>query len=545
MLNKRYARRLEVMLAAAVCIFLILLGRMAYLQLYKGDYYGNQADGNRLRRTKITAPRGLFFDYKGQELVNNLPGYAVALQRQGQRDNEKVIGTLSEILNMPEDQIRKRIAANQNSYEPTRLKSNVSPEIVTKIEERRLELPGVLLELQPIRNYLYKELAVHALGYVGEASEYDITEGSYKGMPGGSIVGKFGIEKTFDKVIRGIDGSFDEEVDVAGNVVKQLGQRDPIPGKSLQLTIDKELQMVMEKAVDEQLAYLRSSGIAPNARAAAIVAIDPRSGAVRAMVSRPAFNPNLFVNGISEKDWQVINNDPNYPMGNKVISGEYPPGSTFKIITGTAALELGKVTPEELIFDSGQHWLIPMGNAGGEALGWINFQQALSMSDNVYFYEMGNRLGINNLVDFARKFGMGRKTGIELEGEASGLLPTPENKRKIFTGEDWTLGDTFNASIGQGIDLATPLQMAVMMSCIAGGGIYHQPYLVDKVLNNDGSVFEVRQHQEPYALGVSQKTLELIKQGFDGCGTTWRNGFLFCQFAEANGCENRHGRKSA
>ena len=140
------------------------------------------------------------------------------------------------------------------------------------------------------------------------------------------------------------------------------------------------------------------------------------------MVSRPAFNPNLFVNGISEKDWQVINNDPNYPMGNKVISGEYPPGSTFKIITGTAALELGKVTPEELIFDSGQHWLIPMGNAGGEALGWINFQQALSMSDNVYFYEMGNRLGINNLVDFARKFGMGRKTGIELEGEASGCF---------------------------------------------------------------------------------------------------------------------------
>ena len=195
---------------------------------------------------------------------------------------------------------------------------------------------------------MYKELAVHALGYVGEASEYDITEGSYKGMPGGSIVGKFGIEKTFDKVIRGIDGSFDEEVDVAGNVVKQLGQRDPIPGKSLQLTIDKELQMVMEKAVDEQLAYLRSSGIAPNARAAAIVAIDPRSGAVRAMVSRPAFNPNLFVNGISEKDWQVINNDPNYPMGNKVISGEYPPGSTFKIITGTAALELGKVTPEHV-----------------------------------------------------------------------------------------------------------------------------------------------------------------------------------------------------
>ncbi|CAK7002463.1 penicillin-binding protein 2 [Phascolarctobacterium sp.] len=547
MLNKKYARRLEIMLAAAACIFLILLGRMAYLQLYKGDYYGNQADGNRLRRTKIIAPRGLFFDFKGQELVNNLPGYAVALQRQGQSYNDHVIGILSEILGMPAEQIRKRIAANQDSYEPTRLKSNVSPEVITKIEERRRELPGVLLELQPIRNYLYKELAVHALGYVGEASEYEITKGAYKGMPAGSIVGKFGLEKTFDKMIRGTDGSFDEEVDVAGNVVKQLGSHDPVPGKSLQLTIDKDLQVVLEKAVDEQLAYLRSSGIAPNARAAAIVAIDPRSGAVRAMVSRPAFDPNLFVNGISEKNWQIINNDPNYPMGNKVISGEYPPGSTFKIITGTAALELGKVTPEELIFDSGQHWLVPMGNAGGEALGWINFQQALSMSDNVYFYEMGNRLGIDNLVDFARKFGMGKKTGIELEGEASGLLPTPENKRKIFTGEDWTLGDTFNASIGQGIDLATPLQMAVMMSCIAGGGVYHQPYLVDKLLNNDGSVYEVRQHQDPYSLGVSQKTLDLIKQGLMGVAQPGGTASYFANLprpmaAKTGTAENPHGR---
>ncbi len=547
MLNKKYARSLKMMLVAATCIFLVLLGRMAYLQLYKGDYYANQADGNRLRRTKIIAPRGLFFDYKGQELVNNVPGYAVALQRQDQNSNQKTISILAEILEMPAEQIKERIAANQNSYEPTRLKSNVSPEIITKIEERRQELPRVLLELQPIRNYLYKELAVHALGYVGEASEYDITQGSYQGMPGGSVVGKFGLEKTFDKMIRGVDGSFDEEVDVAGTAVQQLGRRDPIPGKSLQLTIDKDLQIVLEKAVDEHLAYLRSSGIAPKARAAAIVAIDPRSGAVRAMVSRPAFDPNLFVNGISVKDWQNINNDPNYPMGNKVISGEYPPGSTFKIVTGTAALELGKVTPEELIFDSGKHWLVPMGNTGGEALGWINFQRALSMSDNVYFYEMGNRLGIDNIVAFAKKFGFGKKTGIELEGEASGLLPTPENKRKIFTGEDWTLGDTFNASIGQGIDLATPLQMAVMMSCIASGGVYHEPYLVDKVLNNDGSIYEVRQHQEPYSLGISQKTLDLIKQGLMGVAQPGGTAAYFANLprptaAKTGTAENPHGR---
>lgn len=547
MLNKKYSRRLEIMLALAVCIFLILLGRMAYLQLYKGDYYGNQADGNRLRRTKITAPRGLFFDNRGEELVNNLPGYAVALQRQGNTDNDLVIKTLSEILKMPEAQIRKKIEKNKNSYEPTRLMLNVSPEVITKIEERRRELPGVLLELQPIRNYLYKEFAVHALGYVGEASEYEITEGAYKGMPPGSIVGKFGLEKTFDKYIRGKDGSFDEEVDVAGNVVKQLGQRDPIPGKSLKLTIDKRLQTAMEKAVDEQLEYLRSSGIAPNARAAAIVAIDPRNGAIRAMVSRPGFNPNLFVNGISEKDWQVINNDPNYPMGNKVIAGEYPPGSTFKVVTGTAALELGKVSPEELIFDSGQHWLVPMGNAGGAALGWINFQTAMSASDNVYFYEMSNRLGIDNLVTFAKKFGMGTKTGIELDGEAAGLLPTPENKRKIFAGEDWTLGDTFNAGIGQGIDLSTPLQMAVMMSCIAGNGVYHQPYLVDQILNNDGSLFEKKENHQSYSLGVSQKTLEVVQRGLRGVAQPGGTASYFANLpkpmaAKTGTAENPHGR---
>lgn len=236
--------------------------------------------------------------------------------------------------------------------------------------------------------------------------------------------------KTYDRYVRGQDGSYDEEVDVGGNVVKQLGQIDPVPGKSLKLTIDKDLQLCMEKAVDEHLAYLRSSGVAPGARAAAIIAIDPKTGAVRAMVSRPAFDPNLFVHGISEKDWNIINNDPNYPMGNKVIGGEYPPGSPFKIVTGSAALELGKVTPEEKIFDSGKHWLVPMGNAGGEALGWIDFHEALRKSDNVYFYEMGNRLGINNIVEFAKKFGLGSPTGIELEGELSGFCRRRKTKRK-------------------------------------------------------------------------------------------------------------------
>ena len=550
MLNKRYANRLEAMLIAAVCILLVLLvllGRMAYLQLFKGDFYGEQADGNRLRRTKVTAPRGIFYDRDGVELVNNLPGYVVALRRQNNPYDEELLRALSDIIDMPVAEMRKKLEENSDSYEPTRLKSNITPEMLTKLEEKKRELPGVMIEIQPVRNYLFKELGVHAIGYVGEVSQYDITQGSYKNMPVGSVVGKFGLEKTYDRYVRGIDGSYDEEVDVAGNVVKQLGQIDPVPGKSLQLTIDKDLQQVMEKAVDDHLAYLRSSGIAPGARAAAIVALDPKTGAVRAMVSRPAFDPNLFVHGISEKDWNIINNDPNYPMTNKVIGGEYPPGSPFKIITGAAALELGKVTPDELIFDSGRHWLIDMRNAGGEALGWLNFHEALRKSDNVYFYEMGNRLGIDNIVTFAKKFGIGSPTGIELEGELSGLLPTPENKKKAFPGETWMLGDTFNAAIGQGINLATPLQLAMVMSCVAADGVYHPPYLVENLLNNDGSVYQKVEHKPARDIGVSINTLRLIQKALEGVAEEGGTAAYFANLprqiaAKTGTAENPHGQ---
>ena len=547
MLNKRYANRLEAMLIAAVCILLVLLGRMAYLQLFKGDFYGEQADGNRLRRTKVTAPRGIFYDRDGVELVNNLPGYVVALRRQNNPYDEEILRALSDIIGMPVAEMRKKLEENSDSYEPTRLKSNITPEMLTKLEEKKRELPGVMIEIQPVRNYLFKELGVHAIGYVGEVSQYDITQGSYKNMPVGSVVGKFGLEKTYDRYVRGIDGSYDEEVDVAGNVVKQLGQIDPVPGKSLQLTIDKDLQQVMEKAVDDHLAYLRSSGIAPGARAAAIVALDPKTGAVRAIVSRPAFDPNLFVHGISEKDWNIINNDPNYPMTNKVIGGEYPPGSPFKIITGAAALELGKVTPDELIFDSGRHWLIDMRNAGGEALGWLNFHEALRKSDNVYFYEMGNRLGIDNIVTFAKKFGIGSPTGIELEGELSGLLPTPENKKKAFPGETWMLGDTFNAAIGQGINLATPLQLAMVMSCVAADGVYHPPYLVENLLNNDGSIYQKVEHKPARDIGVSINTLRLIQKALEGVAEEGGTAAYFANLprqiaAKTGTAENPHGQ---
>lgn len=538
--------RLHTLLVVCLVLFAVLLGRMVYLQLWRGDYYAKQSDGNRLRQSRILAPRGIIYDSEGKELVNNLPGYAVVLQKQSSYKPE-TLQRLSNLLQMPVEEINAKIKASENFYEPIMLKNNLDQQMVTKIEEQHRYMPEVMLSVQPIRNYPYHELAVHALGYVGEVSSYEIEQGLFKNISQGSLVGKGGLEKTYDKYLRGEDGAFMEEVDVAGNVVKHYDSVQPIPGKNLKLTIDYELQKELEAFTDKHLAFLRSSGIAPGARAAAVVAIDPRNGAVRAMVSRPGYDPNWFVHGISSKNWNSINNDPNYPMNNKVITGEYPPGSTFKIVTGSAAFELKKVGLNEPIFDGGFHPMVPtMGNAGGEVLGWLTFIKALAMSDNVYFYELGYRVGIDNIEKYAHIFGFGERTGIDLEGESKGLVASEKVKRKIWD-EDWRLGDTFNAAIGQGFNLTTPIQLSVMLSIVANGGTKYQPYLVESIINSDGSLFEKPKRAEGKHIDVSQQTIDYIRMGMSA---TTQEGGTASYFAglpkpiagKTGTAENSHGR---
>ncbi|WP_418853813.1 penicillin-binding protein 2 [Phascolarctobacterium succinatutens] len=538
--------RLHTLLVVCLVLFAVLLGRMVYLQLWRGDYYAKQSDGNRLRQSRILAPRGIIYDSEGKELVNNLPGYAVVLQKQSSYKPE-TLQRLSNLLQMPVEEINAKIKASENFYEPIMLKNNLDQQMVTKIEEQRRYMPEVMLSVQPIRNYPYHELAVHALGYVGEVSAYEIEQGLFKNITQGSLVGKAGLEKTYDKYLRGEDGAFMEEVDVAGNVVKHYDSVQPVPGKNLKLTLDYQLQKELEEFTDKHLAYLRNSGIAPGARAAAVIAIDPRNGAVRAMVSRPGYDPNWFVHGISSKNWNSINNDTNFPMNNKVITGEYPPGSTFKIVTGSAAFELKKVGLDEPIFDGGFHPMVPtMGNAGGEVLGWLTFIKALAMSDNVYFYELGYRVGIDNIEKYAHIFGFGERTGIDLEGESKGLVASKKVKRKIWD-EDWRLGDTFNAAIGQGFNLTTPIQLSVMLSIVANGGTKYQPYLVDSIINSDGSLFEKPKRAEGKHIDVSQQTIDYIRMGMSA---TTQEGGTASYFAglpkpiagKTGTAENSHGR---
>ena len=544
--DRNQTGRLHVMLVICLTLFAVLIGRMVYLQLWRGDYYAKQSDGNRLRQSKISAPRGIIYDSEGKVLVNNLPGYAVVLQKQS-KYKEETLQRLSTLLDMPIDEIKAKIKANANYYEPIMLKNNLDLKLVTKIEEQRRYMPEVMLTVQTIRSYPYHEFAVHALGYVGEVSEYEIEQGLFKDITQGSIVGKAGLEKSYDKYLRGVDGAFMEEVDVGGNVVKHYDSIQPVPGKNLKLTLDYELQKALEDFTDKHLAYLRNSGIAPGARAAAVVAIDPRNGAVRAMVSRPGYDPNWFVHGISSKNWNSINNDPNFPMNNKVITGEYPPGSTFKIVTGSAAFELKKVGLDEPIFDGGFHPLVPtMGNAGGEVLGWLTFIKALAMSDNVYFYELGNRVGIDNIAKYARIYGFGERTGIDLDGESKGLVASKQVKREIWN-EDWRLGDTFNAAIGQGFNLTTPIQLSVMLSVVANGGVKYQPYLVDSILNTDGTLFEKPKRSEGKHIDVSQQTIDYIRMGMsattqEGGTASYFSGLPKAIAGKTGTAENSHGR---
>lgn len=511
MVGKRYHHRIDVLGIILIIIFAALVSRLGYLQVFKGAYYEGLADGNRIRLVPIMAPRGIMYDRNGVQLVSNRPGFTVSIVPTNEPVSPNVITQLAEILNMPSTSITEKLAQHSGAFEPIRIKSDIGPDVVTKIEERKTELPGVVIEIQPVRHYVFNELAAHVFGYVSEINDSELSRLKDKVYKPGSIIGKFGIEKLYDKELRGVDGGDQIEVDVTGRLVQVLGRKEPIPGNNLILTLDARLQQVAEQAIDEQLKYLQTKTRYVNAKAAAAVVMNPKTGEILAMVSRPTFNPNLFAVGISYKEWDKINNDPFHPLDNKAISGEYPPGSTFKVITGAAALELGKVTPEEKILDNGKHWLIPKGNAEGEALGWINFKEALAKSDNVYFYEMGNRLGIDNLEKYSRIFGLGKVTGINLPGEAEGLVANRQYKKKVFD-EDWYLAETFDAAIGQGFNLATPLQVASVYSQIANGGHKFIPQLISKITGPNGETLKTFTPQEVGKLQISEATLRLLQE---------------------------------
>ena len=497
-----FENRLKVIGGLIVVIIAVLIGRVGYMQIYEGEYYVRRAEGNRIRLIPTMAPRGTFFDRNGENIITNRPGFTVSLLPLTEPVSPAVVERLSALLHVPQKDIQAKINAHVG-FEPIRIKTDIDPKTLTIIEEQKALFPGVIIEIQAVRDYLYREQAAHLLGYVSEISDEELEAKKDEGYRTGDIVGKFGLERIYDKELRGINGGRQVEVDVTGKPVQVMGQTEAIPGSDLVLTIDWKLQAATEKAVDDQLRLI-------GCQAAAAVVMNPQTGEVLAMVSRPAFNPNLFVHGISEKEWKKINENPYFPLDNKAITGEYPPGSTFKIVTGTAALTEGVVTPTEQIYDSGEY--MEKGNASGEVLGWLDFIGGLAHSDNVYFYILGHRLGIDRLEHYSRMFGLGEKTGINLPYEAEGLVASRAYKEDVLK-EEWYVSETLDAAIGQGFNLVTPLQAAMITSEIAADGRRYQPYLVQRIVGPDGKTVQTFQPKLLSTLDVPLSVIRLVQEG--------------------------------
>ncbi len=508
---------------AILLIFAILVGRVGVLQLAHGAYYESLAEGNRIRLVKIRAPRGVIYDRNGKPLVANRPAYTVSLMILNAKDLDPTIQKLAPILGMGVDEIKKKVNAQQSRlYEPIKLKQDISPEVYTKIDEMKSELPGVIIEVDQVRDYLYKSLAFHTVGYVGEISETELQQARYKshGYDVGDIIGKDGVEDYYDESLRGKDGGQQVEVDYRGNPERILGEIAPVPGNNLVLTIDADLQKVTEDSLRQALADLQSGKGQdkpyPNAKAGAAVAMDVRTGEILAMASFPDVDPNLFAAGISSKDFARLINDPLYPFTNRATSGIYPPGSTFKMITGLAALDKKATTPEETIHDTGTYWVIPKKDWVPYGHGLVNLVKAFAESCDIYFYEMGRRVGIDVLSAYAKMFGFGQRTGIDLPSEAAGVVASREYKQslydqKILNTPEWQLSETLDAAIGQGFNAVTPLQLVNYVATLVNGGTRYRPHVVKEIDSPTGAVVKKVDPEVLSQVTVDPKNLDIVK----------------------------------
>lgn len=485
--------RLKVLEVFVVVLVLFLTGRLWQLQVVQGDHYAALADGNRIRLISTPAPRGTIYDRNGQPLASNRMAFIISVVPMDMKNPDEVIPLLADIIGMDADEIREKIKEKttgkyRRPFEPVRLVVDASPELVAKIEERRFELPGVMVEEIPVRYYPNGSLAAHVLGYIGEISKEELAVLGEKGYRGGDIVGKVGIEKVLEDKLRGVAGGQQVEVNSAYRPTRILGSKEPIPGADVVLTIDAKVQAAAEKALADQIAAIREKGEYPDVSGGSVVAISPKTGEILAMASYPTFNPGDFVGGLSPETWAYLSSSAR-PLTNRAVSGEYAPGSTFKAIVAIAALAEGKVTPDEKFVCSRSASSKYYGKkcwvwSQGRTHGVLDLAGGLANSCNIVFYELGRRLGPDLIAKYARMFGLGSPTGLQFyPAERRGLVPDPAFKASRFTGynKTWYEAETLDYAIGQGFLTVTPLQMANVYATIASRGHIHQPTLIKRI----------------------------------------------------------------
>lgn len=510
LLKKREESRYSNLIYTAVILICILGLRLFFMQVIDASYYKSEADGNRIRHLPVQAARGVIYDRNGIVLAGSKSSYSITIpvDRQGIQIKDEELKKISDLVHVSVDDLKKRIEDYKSNFGAIYLVNNVGVDVATQIEERKDEFPGIEIEIAPIRIYPFKSAGAQILGYVGEAGNEDRDKNGnpYKSS---AIIGRAGLEQKYNQYLEGKNGVKKVEVDAAGHPVRYITGEEVVSGQNIRLTIDAKLQKAAEDAVEAQVEELNGMGVSPTG--ASVIAVDPNTGAVLAMVSWPTYDPNMFSRGIKSSEWNYIINNKNHPLQDRAVSSMYAPGSIFKVITAATALESKVMMPDEKIYDNGKHWIIDKRNAEGEAFGWIDFYDAMAKSDNVYFYEMGRRTGIDRLSKMAGEFGLGKKTGIDLDGESEGNVASEEYKLKVFH-QDWYLGETFDASIGQSYTLTTPIQMAMVYSAIANGGVRYKPYVVSRIDNLDGTPMKIFAPVSLGSIPVSKTNLGYISE---------------------------------
>ena len=496
--EKLFGRRVAMLAGGKFVLLSTLVGRMYYLQVVESERYKTLADENRISLRLLAPPRGRIVDRFGVPMAVNRQNYQVVVVSADTDDVETTLDRLGKIIHIGEGERRRirRDIRRKRRFVPVTVRANLSWREVARIEVNAPDLPGVMINVGQSRYYPHGEETVSVLGYVAAVSEGETEADPLLQLPGFRI-GKAGVEKIYDIALRGSGGSSQVEVNALGRVIKELRRREGQPGAEVNLTVDLELQrLVSERLKDES---------------AAVVVLDVNSGAVLAMVSTPSFDPNAFNKGLSTEQWKVLSSNPRAPLINKTIGGQYPPGSTFKMVVALAGLEKGAITPATKFFCPGS---LKLGNAkfhcwkkGGH--GNLDLEGAIVQSCDVYIYELAKRTGIERIGAMAHKLGMGRQTGLDLPGERRGLVPSPEWKL-AEVGVPWQAGETLLTGIGQGYVLATPLQLAVMTAQLANGGFQVVPHVTRDIVTRDGIL--PRPPREPSSLGVFPAHLQVVSR---------------------------------
>ena len=487
--------RLAVIQWVMVGLMALLAVTFWQLQVLRGTYYRNLAENNRIRPVPIPAPRGLLFDRNGRVLVDNRPSFNIVLTTEQTDSLDWSVKRIAELLQMAQSAVREKLSQKKGpQFRAVVVKADATDQDVATIEAHRLEQPEASVDPVPLRSYPLGQGAAHVLGRVGEITERQLESESYAGIDAGVTVGQAGVEAEHNRLLMGRDGLRRVIVNSRGVEVAEAERQPPVEGPSVSLTLDMRVQQAMEEAMA--------------GRPGSAVALDPNNGEILGMLSLPSYDPNEFAKGIEPAAWTALAKDPLTPLMNRVIQGQYSPGSSFKIPMALAALQEGVITPQTKFHCPGylNIYNTTFRCHKAEGHGTLDLRHAIALSCNVYFYNVGVRLGIERISRWTRRMGMSSPTGIDLPAEASGLIPDPDWKRKVSK-DKWYPSETVSISIGQGGVLATPLQMARLAALVANGGKLVQPHLIKAVAGVPQPV------PEPVDLGLHPSVLQGVREG--------------------------------